>query len=117
MNQDWQIGDKIENRWEIYKIIKSGGMGIVYVVYDHQREWEVLAAKTFRQELFDCNPATAERFCKEARVWIGLDLHQNVTQAQFVTNIHGRPFLFMEYIAGGDLQPWIGSPRLTKDLA
>jgi serine/threonine protein kinase len=116
MTSDWQIGDKIEDRWEIYKIIRSGGMGIVYVVYDHQREWDVLAAKTFRPELFDCNAATAERFCTEALVWIGLDLHQNVTQAQFVTNIHGRPFLFMEYVAGGDLQAWIGSPRLTKDL-
>ena len=33
MTSAWQIGDKIENRWEIHKILR-GGMGIVYIVFD-----------------------------------------------------------------------------------
>ncbi len=58
MSSNWQIGDKIENRWEIHKILK-GGMGIVYVVYDH--EWqEAFAAKTFQDEVFAGDSATAE---------------------------------------------------------
>lgn len=31
-------------------------------------------------------------------------------------SIDGTPFVFMEYVAGGDLRGWIGKPRLTDDL-
>jgi tetratricopeptide (TPR) repeat protein len=114
MSSNWQIGDKIENRWEIHKILK-GGMGIVYVVYDH--EWhEAFAAKTFQDEIFAEDPAAADRFRHEALAWVGLDVHQNVTRAHLVRNFADRPFLFLEYVSGGDLSSWIGAPRLTSDL-
>ena len=114
MQTQWNIGDRIENRWEIHKILR-GGMGIVYVVYDHQFR-EVFAVKTFQNEVFARNPATADRFALEARSWVNLDAHQNVVQARFVQKIQGKPFLFLEYVSGGDLSAWIGTPRLTKDL-
>ncbi|MCI0558718.1 MAG: protein kinase [Nitrososphaera sp.] len=114
MVSDWQIGDKIQNRWEIYDI-KRGGMGVVYIVYDH--EWhEAFAAKTFQDEVFTRNPAIADRFTQEALAWVNLDIHQNVTQARFLEVIKGKPFLFLEYVSGGDLSGWIGTPRLTQDL-
>ncbi|MGH9762628.1 MAG: tetratricopeptide repeat protein, partial [Blastocatellia bacterium] len=110
----WQIGDQIQNRWEINKIL-TGGMGVVYVVYDN--EWhEVLAAKTFQEEAFLRRPEIADRFNRESRAWINLDAHENITMAKFVRIIHGKPFLFMEYVSGGDLCSWIGTHRLTKDL-
>jgi len=90
-------------------------MGIVYVVYDH--EWrEAFAAKTYMDEVFALNPVLADRFRREALIWVNLDLHQNVTQARFVETIGGKPFLFLEYVSGGDLSRWIGTPRLTEDL-
>lgn len=114
MATNWQIGDKIQNRWEIHKILR-GGMGIVYIVYDH--EWrEALAAKTFQDEVFAKNPETADRFTQEALSWVNLDVHQNVAQARLVGAIEGKPFLFLEYVSGGDLGGWIGTPRLTEDL-
>ncbi|HLG15923.1 MAG TPA: serine/threonine-protein kinase [Blastocatellia bacterium] len=114
MATDWQIGDRIQNRWEIHKILR-GGMGIVYIAYDH--EWkDVFALKTFQEEVFARNPAIAQRFKQEARAWLALDLHQNVTEARYVENIRGKPFLFLEYVAGGDLSRWIGTPSLTEDL-
>jgi tetratricopeptide (TPR) repeat protein len=110
----WNVGDRMENRWEIHKILR-GGMGIVYVVYDH--EWhEVFAVKTFQDEVFARTPGTADRFAIEARSWVNLDVHQNVVQARFVQNIRGKPLLFLEYVSGGDLGAWIGTPRLTNDL-
>jgi hypothetical protein len=33
MATNWRIGDRIQNRWEIYKILR-GGMGIA--AYDHK---------------------------------------------------------------------------------
>jgi serine/threonine protein kinase len=114
MQTEWQIGERIENRWEIYKILR-GGMGIVYVVYDH--EWhEPLAAKTFQDDVFARNPGIADRFNLEARTWVNLDAHQNVVHARMVQQIRRKPFLFLEYVSGGDLSGWVGTPRLAEDL-
>ncbi len=110
----WQIGDEIERRWKIYKILQ-GGAGIVYIVYDHQFG-EPFAAKTFQDEIFECNPDIAPRFTQEALAWINLDAHPNITRARMVERIEGKPFLFLEYVSGGDLGAWIGTPRLTEDL-
>lgn len=110
----WQIGDKIQSRWEIYKILR-GGMGIVYIVYDHEFR-EAFAVKTFQDEVFSHNHQIADRFTQEALAWIELDIHQNITQARFIEKIEGKPYLFLEYVSGGDLGSWIGTPRLTENL-
>src|SRR5579862_9377397 len=34
-----------------------------------------------------------------------------------VEKIQGKPFLFLEYVSGGDLAAWIGTPRLTEDIS
>ena len=114
MVKNWQIGDCLHDRWEIHNIMR-GGMGVIYVVYDH--EWQtVFAAKTFRDEVFARSRLIAEHFHKEALIWINLDAHPNIAEARFVQDIQGKPFLFLEYVSGGDLSGWIGTPRLTEDL-
>jgi len=80
MATNWQIGNKIRNRWEICKILRSG-MGIVYIVYDHEHH-DAYAAKTFQDEVFARNPATADRFTQEALAWVNLDVHQNGKRGQ-----------------------------------
>ncbi len=112
---NWKIGDVIEGRWELHRAMQ-GGMGIVYVVYD--RKWqEVFAAKTFQDQVFARNLTTKGSFEKEAAAWIGLDLHPNIAEARFLQVINGKPFLFLEFVSGGDLGNWIGTPRLTEDLS
>src|SRR5206468_2044806 len=71
------------------------------------------AVKGFQQEVFEKNPQIAERFVQEARTWIKLERHENICQAFFVKRIENEPFLFLELITGGDLQSWIGTPKLT----
>jgi tetratricopeptide (TPR) repeat protein len=114
MKSSWQVGDQIQGRWEIFKILE-GGAGIVYIVYDHAFH-EPFAAKTFRDEVFASSTLIADRFMLEAQAWINLDIHPNVTRARMVERIEGKPFLFLEYVSGGDLGSWIGTPRLTEDL-
>jgi serine/threonine protein kinase len=115
MRTTWQIGDHIEGRWEIFNILE-GGAGVVYIVYDHAFQ-ESFAAKTFRDEIFARSLLIAGRFEREALAWVQLDIHQNIAQARMVEKIEGKPFLFLEYVSGGDLGAWIGTPRLTEDLS
>jgi|GEM_PF-1033666 len=114
MATNWQIGDKILGRWEIFKILR-GHVSIVYFVYSHEFN-KPFAIKTLRDEVFAWDPSVAESFTQEALAWVCLDIHPNVTQAQLVQKIEGKPYLFMEYVGGGHLGDWIGTPRLTKDL-
>ncbi len=115
MRTSWQIGEQIEGRWEIFNILQ-GGAGAVYIVYDHAFR-EPFAAKTFRDEIFDRSPLIAARFEREALAWVKLDIHPNVAEARMVERIDGKPFLFLEYVSGGDLAEWVGTPRLTEDLS
>lgn len=114
MRKTWQIGDQIEGRWEVFNILQ-GGAGVVYIVYDH-KFGESFAAKTFRNEIFARSPLIAARFDREALAWVKLDIHPNITEARMLEKIDGKPFLFLEYVSGGDLGAWIGTPRLTEDL-
>jgi serine/threonine protein kinase len=110
----FKAGDTIRNRWDVHRVMQ-GGMGTVYVVYD--RKWcEAFAAKTFQESVFSGSPAIKARFENEATAWVNLDLHPNITEARFLDLIDGQPFLFLEYVAGGDLSRWIGTPRLLNDL-
>lgn len=110
----YQIGEQIQNRWEIHKILK-GGMGLVYIVYDHDFR-NVYAVKTFQDDILAADPTTADRFMQEELAWINLDVHENIARAHFAQEIAGKPYLFLEYVSGGDLSAWIGTPRLTQDL-
>lgn len=120
----WQIGDQVpdpstgQDRWEINNILGGSGksgMGIVYVVFDSETD-EAFAAKTFQDEAFAHDPQITERFAQEALAWVNLDMHENVAKAHFVHNIRGKPYLFLEFVSGGDLSQWIGTSRLIEDL-
>jgi TPR repeat protein/serine/threonine protein kinase len=114
---EWQVGDRIENQWEV-KDIRLGGMGIVYIVFDH-RWHRQLAIKTY-PELSLQSKSEIDRFTREATTWIRLDPHPNVTQAISLLHLRdkgghilGTPFgkahLFLEYVSGGNLRGWMSS--------
>lgn len=92
-------------------------MGIVYIVHNILEGGpEARAAKTFQDSVWLANPQTADLFKKEASGWINLDVHPNVTRAHYVDEVECKPFLFLEYVNGGDLSSWVGTPRLTGNL-
>ena len=119
---DFRIGDRIGERYEVREI-RRGGMGVIYLCYDHL-EHESVAIKTFQGRFLDHERATA-RFIQEARTWIQLEKHNNIVQARKVetfgdVRVRRRPHIILEYIAGperlgSDLKSWIEHNRL--DLA
>ncbi|MEO0247752.1 MAG: serine/threonine-protein kinase [candidate division WOR-3 bacterium] len=115
MSEHWKVGDKIENRYEIFKI-KKGGMGIVFLCYDHEDKTPI-AIKTF-QDKFLMDNQSIERFIHEASNWIYLGKHKNIVRALYVQNINHRPYIFLEYIVGdeyfgSELTGWIKRKGLS----
>jgi serine/threonine protein kinase len=109
----WGKGYKILNHWEIIDI-KRGGMGIVYIAYDH--EWgRIVAIKTF-QDKYLWDEDVIKRFMAEAQTWTELERHTNIVYANFIQRIEGKPLLFLEYIDGGDLNPFIGNLTIEGSL-
>ena len=118
----WQIGDRIQNRYEIHRILGGpgkSGMGIVYICYDHEYKVPV-AMKTF-QDRFLQDRASIDRFKLEAEVWVRLEKHRNIVQAKYVNEIEGRPYIFLEYVVGdeqygADLSGWMRGSGLSLPL-
>ena len=107
-----RVGDWIADRYEIFDI-HTGGMGVVYVVYDHQGAsgQRVLALKSLRDEFLRDRRSIA-RFTTECNAWIRLDRHPNIVRAYSVQELEGKPHAVLELVTGGDLRRWIGTPRL-----
>ncbi|PIU83373.1 MAG: hypothetical protein COS68_04405, partial [Elusimicrobia bacterium CG06_land_8_20_14_3_00_38_11] len=106
---EWKVGDRIKNRYEIHNI-KIGGMGIVYLCYDHETG-DPVAIKTFQDKFF-LDEKAREKFTQEALIWINLEKHQNIVRAYYVIQIEEQPYIFLEYITGGDLSNWIEEGKL-----
>ncbi len=118
----WKVGDRIQNRYEIHRILGGpgkSGMGIVYICYDHEFK-EAVAIKTF-QDRFLKDRTSIDRFKVEAEVWVRLEKHHNIVRARYVDEIEGRPYIFLEYVVGdeqygADLSGWIWGHGLTLPL-
>ncbi|MEQ8189948.1 MAG: ABC transporter substrate-binding protein [Candidatus Eremiobacterota bacterium] len=98
-------GVMLDKRYEIKRLIKSGGMGAVYEALDYRFEKNPVAVK----EMLSVTTDTAgqqyfiERFKKEAQILNNLR-HNNlpVVKDYFVEN--NRYYLVMDYIEGKDLE-------------
>ncbi len=91
-------GDFIDSRklYEVRGLIGRGGFGAVYLIYSINTQ-TLYAYKTLLPELAR-DRATAERFRKEANIWVDLGQHPNLVNAVGVTEQMGRFFICMEYI-------------------
>lgn len=90
-----QVGDKIDNRFQIYQILE-GGMGIVYICYDYKSKMP-FALKTC-QERFLLSKQAQEIFKKEALLWTELERFPYIVRANWVEKLEGRLFIVLEYI-------------------
>ncbi len=100
---EWDIGDVIENLYEVQDI-KQGGMGAVYIVR-HLRWNTMMAVKSLLQHLRSVEEDRA-LFVKEAETWIDIGFHPNIAACYYVRNIKGSPRIFIEYVDAGSLTRW-----------
>ena len=120
---EYRVGQRIRGRYEVERVIETGGMGIVFIARDVS-SGKRSAVKTFPNSVLESghrrqdpqfSPVTA-RFVSEALVWMRLGVHPNIVTAERVEKIDGRPFIFQEYVRGGDLSGPIQSGQLAGNL-
>ncbi len=111
------VGDRIDDRYEIFEI-HQGGMGVVYLARDPRGRpgREVVALKTLNDEFLP-DPSRRSRFTAECRLWVKLGQHPNIVQALAVEEIGGRPFILLECVSGGELKQRIGDRALDPPRA
>ena len=105
---EFQLTELIDGQ---YKVIEKhrGGMSIVYIVLDEFSE-KRFAIKTVKEEFLD-DRAAVDRFCDEAKTWMNIGRHPHVVEAIIFRDISGQPFLWLEYVAGSDLQKLIETEK------
>jgi len=101
---EWQVGDIIENLYEV-RDIKHGGMGAVYIAR-HMRWNTMLAVKSLHSRLRK-NEEDRALFVKEAETWIDIGFHPNIAACFYVRNIRDSPRIFIEYVDAGALNYWL----------
>jgi serine/threonine protein kinase len=95
------MGEVIAGKYEVLKLIGSGGMGYV-VSAMHVELGEVVALKFLRPEALQI-PELVERFAREARAAAKIRSEHVARVFDVGTLPDGVPFIVMEYLAGQDL--------------
>jgi tetratricopeptide (TPR) repeat protein len=107
---DWSEGAILEGQYTVQEVLR-GGMGTVYIVFDSENV-RFYAIKTF-QERYLWDEKVIAQFIKEAEIWINLEHHPNIVQAELVKMIDGKPYIFLEYIQGTDLEKLLKEDKLS----
>jgi serine/threonine protein kinase len=110
------VGETLEDRYRVIKLIGSGGMGEVFEV-EHLRIGRRFALKTLRVELAT-NPEALGRFEREARA-AGAIGNEHIVEVSDMGRLPtGEPFIVMEMLEGRDLDAEIAAVgALTIDRA
>lgn len=88
-------------RYEIERLIGTGGMGVVFKAFDSELNRPV-AIKVLAPHLAGSG-AARKRFAREARAAAAI-VHEHVVAIHNVESEHEPPFLVMQYVAGESLQ-------------
>ncbi|MBV5341963.1 MAG: protein kinase [Deltaproteobacteria bacterium] len=108
MHTNWEVGQTIDGKYEIFGS-SSGGMGAVYFV--NHLKWKIpLAVKTPLLTLIN-SPSAYRRYIKEAETWINIGMHPHIVSCFYVRDLDGIPRIFIEYVSGGTLKDLIDKNR------
>jgi tetratricopeptide (TPR) repeat protein len=101
--------------YEILEVLGRGGMGVVYKARQQALQ-RVVALKMILHGA-QARPADLARFRTEAQTVARLQ-HPNIVQIHEVGECNGRPYLALEYVAGGPLSKQVaGAPQPARAAA
>jgi serine/threonine protein kinase len=104
-------GDLVAERYELDRGLGRGGMAEVWCATDTRLDRPV-AVKFLATEFSD-DPEFLVRFFAEAQSVASLN-HPNVVSVLDFGQFEDRPYLVMEYVAGGSLADLVGKPLLPE---
>lgn len=93
--------EQADRRFELRRLLGSGGMGVVYEAFDRERE-RVVALKVLRQ----LEPASVARFKREFRSLARVN-HPNLVRLHELLSVDERWLYTMEYIDGVHLTDFV----------
>ncbi len=98
-DQHFPTGTRINNRYEVVRVLE-GGMGLVYLCIDHEKEARPVALKTFKPKFLP-DRHTRDRFLREGTIWVALGRHPNIVHAYGVERATNGidVFLVLEWVA------------------
>lgn len=96
----WDVGHFVRGRHEVLAV-RRGGMSFVHICFDHL-QGRPYAVKTLKPALLNI-PGVREAFLREAELWVSMDRHPHIVQADFVQVIDDQPAIFLEYVYGGSV--------------
>ena len=113
------VGKCVEDKYDVEKLIASGGMGEVYLAHQKGTE-QIVAIKKLKREYYQDHVAV-ERFINEAKVY-GRVTHPNAVKLHDVLNVDGQLCIVMEYVDGKTLAQYVAehyvfSMRQIIDIA
>jgi serine/threonine-protein kinase len=100
-----EVGQVLANRYEIRKVLGSGGMGMVYRAFDRQLD-EIVAVKTLKPEAIAQDGKSLERFKEEIRLARRIT-HRNVVRTHDLGEVDGVYYITMELVEGTNLKDLI----------
>ncbi len=95
-------GAVLLRRYEIRRVVGSGGMGMVFQAHDRELD-EPVALKILRPEIATMDPQILDRFKTEIRVARRI-AHRNVVRTYDFGDADGIKFISMEFIQGMTLK-------------
>ena len=115
-------GTRIAGHYEIAGRPLMGGMGVVYVCFDHQEQRPV-ALKTFKPEYLP-DRAARDRFLREGTTWMDLGSHPHIVRCYQVIYLDPEVYLVLELVAKEDgctdasLRSWLvpGKPLPVEQV-
>ncbi len=96
----------LPSRYEITRVLGSGGMGVVFHATDHELQ-RTVAIKTF-YPFYMQKQRLLQRFNTEAAAIADLQ-HPNIVSLLDARNEEGQPYIVMEYVDGGSLEDFLAS--------
>ncbi|MBW6491596.1 MAG: protein kinase [Lentimicrobium sp.] len=102
------VGDTIDSKYIIAKKF-TGGMGFVYITEATGQGIRFAIKQPNKQML--SHKSLFSRIITEANEWTNLGMHPHIAYCYFVKALENIPYIFIEYVEGGNLREWIADGK------